>query len=318
MPLDRNHVISEIMDSRSILLSQVNSFVAIDFETANPDSSSICQVGIVTFENGSCHEEWSVLVNPEDHFDHWNISIHGITENDVRGSLRFPEIYPQLRQRLENKIVVSHGWFDRRALENVLRKYQLSEFNHTWVDSTRIVRRCLPEFSRKGYGLQNIASHFNLSTRAHDALDDARTCARIVGMLIDQTKISIHDWIDQASNPLGSFDRGAGPSRDNGIKEGLPLPNPEGEYFGSSICLTGTLGTLTRGAAYQLAANVGFEIHKNFRKDTDYLLVGIQNSAFLAGNEKNSKQKKAEKLLSEGTSLRIIGECDFLNICKVG
>ena len=43
-------------------------FVAIDVETANADLASICQIGIVAFENGSVKESWQSLVNPEDYF----------------------------------------------------------------------------------------------------------------------------------------------------------------------------------------------------------------------------------------------------------
>jgi DNA polymerase-3 subunit epsilon len=52
-------------------------FVALDVETANADSSSICQIGLATFEDGCLVDEWSTLVNPEDYFDPFNVSIHG-------------------------------------------------------------------------------------------------------------------------------------------------------------------------------------------------------------------------------------------------
>ncbi len=60
-------------------------FVALDFETANADLSSICQVGLVTFRNGEPAETFSTLVDPEDYFDYINISIHGIDDIKVRG-----------------------------------------------------------------------------------------------------------------------------------------------------------------------------------------------------------------------------------------
>ena len=65
------------------------SFVALDVETANPDMSSICQIGIVRFEGGKPVETWSSLVDPEDWFDDSNVAIHGIEEKDVRGAPNF-------------------------------------------------------------------------------------------------------------------------------------------------------------------------------------------------------------------------------------
>ncbi len=41
-------------------------FVALDFETANPDMSSICQLGFVHFKDGLLQDEWKTYVDPED------------------------------------------------------------------------------------------------------------------------------------------------------------------------------------------------------------------------------------------------------------
>ena len=68
-------------------------FVTIDFETANADLASICQVGIVTFEQGKVVETWGSLVNPQDYFDWINVDIHGIDENTVKDAPTFQQIY---------------------------------------------------------------------------------------------------------------------------------------------------------------------------------------------------------------------------------
>jgi DNA polymerase III epsilon subunit-like protein len=41
-------------------------FVALDFETANADMSSICQIGLADFKNGLLQEEWKTYIDPED------------------------------------------------------------------------------------------------------------------------------------------------------------------------------------------------------------------------------------------------------------
>jgi len=40
----------------------MHNFTAIDFETANPDPWSICQVGLVRVEDGTITNEISLLV----------------------------------------------------------------------------------------------------------------------------------------------------------------------------------------------------------------------------------------------------------------
>ena len=66
------------------------TFNSIDVETANADRASICQIGMVHVRDGQIEDRWQALVNPEDWFDPWNTSIHGISETDVRNSLTLP------------------------------------------------------------------------------------------------------------------------------------------------------------------------------------------------------------------------------------
>ena len=75
------------------------TFNAIDVETANADRASICQIGIVHVRGGRVVDRWQTLVNPEDWFDPWNVSIHGIDERDVRA---WPDRYGQRGYGLKN------------------------------------------------------------------------------------------------------------------------------------------------------------------------------------------------------------------------
>jgi DNA polymerase-3 subunit epsilon len=43
-------------------------FVAIDFETANPCLSSVCQIGVVSFADGRRTHSWKTFINPDDYF----------------------------------------------------------------------------------------------------------------------------------------------------------------------------------------------------------------------------------------------------------
>lgn len=87
----------------------MTSFVAIDFETANGSLASICQVGIVVYQDGKEVDTFSTLVNPEEEFWGMNIFIHGIEPDDVVHAPKFPEIYDELRKRLSGNFVLSHG-----------------------------------------------------------------------------------------------------------------------------------------------------------------------------------------------------------------
>ena len=71
-------------------------FTAIDFETANSNSGSICAVGIAVVEDESVVEKKYWLVRPHrdmDYFDPFNITIHGITPAMVRDADTFESLY---------------------------------------------------------------------------------------------------------------------------------------------------------------------------------------------------------------------------------
>ncbi len=77
----------------------MTAFCAVDFETANHDIASICQVGIAHFRNGTAIDSWMTLVDPETDFAIGNRRIHGIGPATVQGQPRFAEIWPELCDR---------------------------------------------------------------------------------------------------------------------------------------------------------------------------------------------------------------------------
>jgi DNA polymerase III subunit epsilon len=286
----------------------MSSYVVIDFETANSDMSSICQIGIVRFQGGLQVDSYSTLVNPEDDFDWMNVSIHGIDKEDVKDAPKFPEVYSDILKFFGSDIVLSHGWFDLHAIRRVTEKYDLALVTNRWIDATKIVRRTLPEYSSKGYGLQNLAEHYSLVTHAHDALNDAYTCAVIVNKLLTETNTQIEEWLELSKKPIRMSFAG-----DHMEAKNLE-PNPHGEHFGESLVFTGAL-SMVRLEAQKLASSMGFTIHTGVRKDTDYLVMGFQDQAVLHGHDKSAKQLKAEKLISDGLKIKLISEKDFIEIC---
>ena len=62
----------------------MNSFAAIDFETANHYPTSVCSVGVVVVRNGEVTEKFYSLIKPEPEFySYWNTRVHGLTMNDT-------------------------------------------------------------------------------------------------------------------------------------------------------------------------------------------------------------------------------------------
>ena len=171
------------------------SFNAIDVETANRDSSSICQIGIVRVRAGLIEEQLSVLVNPETDFDSFNVRLHGIGPETVQDSVTLPRFAVRLRRLLAGLPLVSHTPFDRVALDGAMRRYRLRPVRVDWLDSAQIARRAWPEKYRyRGYNLANVAGDLDIVFRHHDAAEDARAAAEIVLHACRHTGIDINGW----------------------------------------------------------------------------------------------------------------------------
>lgn len=157
------------------------SFVAIDFETATAYRNSACAVGIVTVEQGIITDEYYSLIQPPYNEYNWrNVNVHGITPRDTKHSPFFEDIYPDIKKIMEGKMVVAHNEsFDRSVLAKTMQLYYLnySELNlaEKWECTWKI-------YKNKGFSPANLhacCSRMSISLNHHEALSDARACAKL-------------------------------------------------------------------------------------------------------------------------------------------
>jgi DNA polymerase-3 subunit epsilon len=157
------------------------NFVAIDFETANSKRSSACSVGIVTVENGEIVEEYHTLIQPPNNEYNWhNTQVHGITEQDTYNAPRFDQVYAEIKKRLGGNLVIAHNEsFDRSVLKNTMLEFgiQYSDIGlpEKWECTLKI-------FKAKGYvpaKLDACCAKHGIKLQHHDALSDARACAKL-------------------------------------------------------------------------------------------------------------------------------------------
>lgn len=278
-------------------------FIAVDLETANPRMSSICQIGVVTFEDGREIGAEVRLVDPRDYFDPYNVAIHGITPDQVRGAPRFSELHGWLCEQTAGEIVACHTHFDRVALAQACGRHSLEPIPCNWLDTAQVARRAWSEFAQAGYGLANLAHHFGIQFQHHDALHDARVAGLILLRAIEETGFDPVQWIDRCKRSPSS--------RTEIQREG----DGDGSLVGQSVVFTGALQMARRDAA-DLAHEAGAAVEPGVTKHTTMLVVGDQDIDKLAGHEKSGKHRKAEQLIAAGQPLRIVGEADFMSLCK--
>lgn len=167
------------------------SILAIDVETANRDSRSICSLGWSLLQDGEVVETNQILINPEEDFDNRNVMVHGIRPSDVWDAPALPEVLNKLYPLLSTvDLVVAHNAaFDMGALRKAIIKYDLFTF-------PTIEYGCTVKLSRKLYpGLPNhklntMADYLNVPFIHHDAAEDARVCALLMRDMMQLTKIA--------------------------------------------------------------------------------------------------------------------------------
>lgn len=280
-------------------------FIALDVETANPDMASICQVGIVHFENGRPVDSWSSLIDPKDYFDGMNVSIHGIDEDDVQGAPDFKQVSEEIKRRIAGQVVATHTAFDRGAITQASAKNAVEPPECQWLNTASVARRAWPDVAQRGYGLSALAQRFGIEFKHHDAVEDARAAGLVLIRASEEMQLDLQGWLDRVRRPIN-------PNASASVaQEG----NPEGPFFGEVLVFTGAL-TMPRREAAELAARAGCETADGVTKHTTLLVVGDQDIRILNGHEKSSKHRKAEELIIKGFPIRILAESDFLSMVK--
>lgn len=78
----------------------MQSFVSIDFETANENRGSACSVGLIRYVDGVEQESFTTLLRPIEELNYFswrNINVHGITPDDVVGAPEWSEVDGEIR-----------------------------------------------------------------------------------------------------------------------------------------------------------------------------------------------------------------------------
>jgi DNA polymerase-3 subunit epsilon len=157
------------------------NFTAIDFETATGKRDSACAVGIVTVENGSITEEYYSLIQPPGNaYFGMNIAVHGIRPHDTLNAPTFSELYPEIRKRLQDSIIVAHNEvFDRSVLKRTMEYYDLHYGELGLADRWECTMRIYKAKGFVPYKLNSCCARLSIPLNHHEALSDAIGCAKL-------------------------------------------------------------------------------------------------------------------------------------------
>ena len=132
----------------------MKDFVAIDFETANYEPTSICSVGLVVVHGGEITQRMHRLVCPEPDYyiRRFSEQVHGIYPADTCGAPTFDAVWSEIVPWVEGLPFVAHNKaFDERVLRAACRMYGIDYTYGTFLCTLRQARRVIPRTSITGY-----------------------------------------------------------------------------------------------------------------------------------------------------------------------
>lgn len=181
----------------------MNDFIAIDFETANPQRVSACAIGYAKISNGNIVEANGYLIKPIGGHAQFQSKIHGIKDEHTFDKPSFGEFFPQIKGIFDCPLV-AHSLFDKQVLNALSGHFNLGlEFDYT--DSSAVAKEKLADL--KDHKLKTLVKHFGLPNfKHHDAKEDAIACAKVFLILQNQeitTTSSRSTDIDEISELSG-------------------------------------------------------------------------------------------------------------------
>jgi DNA polymerase-3 subunit epsilon len=85
----------------------IRDFIAIDFETANREPSSVCSVGVVMVRGGQVVDSFYSLIQPEpNYYNYWCQRVHGLSQQDTDDAPVFSKVWQQLEELLRTNRAV--------------------------------------------------------------------------------------------------------------------------------------------------------------------------------------------------------------------
>ena len=154
-------------------------YIAFDVETPNSANDRMSAISISVIDDGRITEEFSTLVNPETHFDSFNIALTGITPDAVRKAPTFDRLWPQIRSFMDSGLLLAHNApFDMAVLAKCLRAYGIDWQRYVpYACTCAMSKRCCP--SLINHKLDTLCRYYGIALDHHQASSDSHACAQL-------------------------------------------------------------------------------------------------------------------------------------------
>lgn len=290
------------------------NFTAIDFETANSKRTSACSIGMAKVRKGQVVEHYYRLLRPEvGDFHPMNISIHGITPEQVADSPTLSELWHEIEAFIDGDVLVAHSVsFEQSVINQTMQAVGQDIPRLDYLCTLYMSRLNYP--GRKGYRLPDVCKDcLGYPVNHHHALEDAIACAELgihnisrfreqdprslIGVLYVTPVSQKQDW-----------------KKAQGYKPPKEELDPNHPFFLKTVVITGELSSMSREKAARSLADVGAIWSDRVTKSIDFLVLGDQAQQLAKFGKPSNKLIKAEGYNALGCEIEIIDEVDFLEM----
>ena len=167
----------QLLRSREFV-NHFRDFTAVDIETTDNDTAraEVVEIAAVRVRNGHSVDEFRSFVKPDAPISGGAFDAHGISEHDVIEAPSFAEVWPRFREFCGSDVVVAHNGhnFDFPILRRMAGEAECADL---YTYDTLVLAR---ELRTGSASLGNLARVYGIPPgRAHHALDDTRTLAKV-------------------------------------------------------------------------------------------------------------------------------------------
>src|SRR3989454_41879 len=234
------------LHSREIL-DTLPRYVTFDLETTDKDVEvcEVVEIAAARVVGGEIVDRFHSLVRPYRPITPRATKVHGYTDGDVRNARPFAEVWPEFRAFIRDDVLIAHNGqhFDIPVLRRLAAGREGVD-SLVFYDTLPLVR----SLSRDSAKLEDLALRFGIDAgRAHHALDDAVTLARVYRELerqrgIRARKAVLVNLLDYLGLAL-ALEQGA-------LKESLTVPGSREQALLFNIAKFYTLGRYSDALAF--------------------------------------------------------------------
>lgn len=166
---------------------KMNKFAIVDLETTGNSAHKgdrIIEIGIVIYQDGQIIEQYSQLINPEQHISRFISYLTGITNEMVVNQPVFADVAEAIFAHFKDVYFVAHNVpFDLVFLNYELKQAGLPQINQPVIDTVELSRILLPQ--APSFKLGHLSEWLSIEhDTPHRALSDAYVTTKLLDVLL--------------------------------------------------------------------------------------------------------------------------------------